>query len=75
MPESTIGRLRRWNHLSPDPAAGSDLSSGPFAMTISILLRTEKMADLRRVFKARRDLNQSELESHADTCVAGANTM
>jgi hypothetical protein len=32
------------------------------------------MADLRRIFKARRDLNQSELDSHADTCVAGANT-
>jgi hypothetical protein len=51
----------------PDP-------SGPFAMTISSLSRTERTADLRRIFKARRDLNQSELDSHADTCVAGANT-
>jgi hypothetical protein len=32
------------------------------------------MADLRRIFKAWRDLYQSELDSHADTCVAGANT-
>jgi hypothetical protein len=43
-------------------------------MTISSLSRTERTADLRRIFKARRDLNQSELDSHADTCVAGANT-
>jgi hypothetical protein len=43
-------------------------------MTISSLLRTERTADLRRIFKAQRDLNQSELDSHADTCVAGANT-
>jgi hypothetical protein len=40
-------------------------------MTISI---TERMADLRWIFKAWRDLNQSELDSHVDTCVAGANT-
>jgi transposase len=59
----------------PDPAAGSDPISEPFAMTISSLSRTERTADLRRIFKARRDLNQSELDSHADTCVAGANTM
>jgi hypothetical protein len=32
------------------------------------------MADLTWIFKAWRDLNQSELDSHADTCVAGANT-
>jgi hypothetical protein len=32
------------------------------------------MANLRRIFKARHDLNQLELDSHADTCVAGANT-
>jgi hypothetical protein len=43
-------------------------------MTISSLSRTERTADLRRIFKACRDLNQSELDSHADTCVAGANT-
>jgi hypothetical protein len=43
-------------------------------MTISSLSRTERTADLRRIFKVRRDLNQSELDSHADTCVAGANT-
>jgi hypothetical protein len=43
-------------------------------MTISSLSRTERTADLRRIFKAWRDLNQSELDSHADTCVAGANT-
>jgi hypothetical protein len=38
------------------------------------LLRTERTADLRWIFKVRRDLNQSELDSQADTCVAGANT-
>jgi hypothetical protein len=43
-------------------------------MTISSLSRTERMADLRWIFKARRDLNQSELDSHVDMCVAGANT-
>jgi hypothetical protein len=43
-------------------------------MTISSLLRTERTANLRRIFKAWRDLNQSELDSHADTCVAGTNT-
>jgi hypothetical protein len=58
----------------PDPAAGSDPTSGPFAMTISSLSRTERTADLRWIFKVRRDLNQSELDSHADTCVAGGNT-
>jgi hypothetical protein len=52
----------------PDPA------SGPFAMTISSLLRTERTADLRPIFMVRRDLNQLELDSHTDTCVAGANT-
>jgi hypothetical protein len=58
----------------PDPVEGSDLSSGTFAMTISSLSRTERTADLRRIFKARRDLNHSELDSHVDMCVAGANT-
>jgi hypothetical protein len=58
----------------PDPVAGSDLSTGPFAMTILSLSRTERMVDLRRIFKTRRDLNQLELDSHADMCVAGANT-
>jgi hypothetical protein len=43
-------------------------------MTISSLSRTERTANLRRIFKAWCDLNQSELDSHADTCVAGANT-
>jgi hypothetical protein len=43
-------------------------------MTISSLSRIERTANLRWIFKARRDLNQSELDSHADTCVAGANT-
>jgi hypothetical protein len=43
-------------------------------MTISSLSRTERTAVLRWIFKTRRDLNQSELDSHADTCVAGANT-
>jgi hypothetical protein len=58
----------------PDPATGSDPTSGLFAMTISSLSRTERTANLRRIFKVRRDLNQSELDSHADMCVAGANT-
>jgi hypothetical protein len=31
------------------------------------------MADLRWIFKAWCDLNQSELDSQADTCVASAN--
>jgi hypothetical protein len=43
-------------------------------MTILSLSRTERTADLRHIFKARHDLNQSELDSHADTCVASANT-
>jgi hypothetical protein len=43
-------------------------------MTISSLSRIERTADLRWIFKARRDLNQSELDSHTDMCVAGANT-
>jgi hypothetical protein len=43
-------------------------------MTISSISRTERTANLRRIFKAWCDLNQSELDSHADTCVAGANT-
>jgi hypothetical protein len=43
-------------------------------MTISSLLRTERTADPRWIFKVRRELNQSELDSHADMCVAGANT-
>jgi hypothetical protein len=43
-------------------------------MMISSLSRTERTADLSRIFKARRNLNRSELDSHADTCVAGANT-
>jgi hypothetical protein len=57
----------------PDPAAGSAPTSGPFAMAISSLSRTERTANPRRIFKAWRDLNQSELDSHADTCAAGAN--
>jgi hypothetical protein len=43
-------------------------------MTISSLSRTERTADLRQIFKVRRDLNQSELDSHTDMCVAGTNT-
>jgi hypothetical protein len=43
-------------------------------MTISSLSRTERTANLRQIFEARRNLNQSELDSHADTCVAGGNT-
>jgi hypothetical protein len=58
----------------PEPPAEPPDPSGLFAMTISSLSRTERTADLRRIFKARRDLNQSELDSHADMCVAGANT-
>jgi hypothetical protein len=30
---------------------------------------------MRKIFKAWHDLNQSELDSHTDTCVAGANTV
>jgi hypothetical protein len=58
----------------PELAKPPDPTSGPFAMTISSLSRTEGTADLRRICKAWRDLNQSELDSHADTCMAGANT-
>jgi hypothetical protein len=43
-------------------------------MTISSLSRTERTANLRQIFKAWRHLNQSELDLHVDTCVAGANT-
>jgi hypothetical protein len=43
-------------------------------MTISSLSRTERTADLRRIFKAWCNLNQLELDSHANTCVAGTNT-
>jgi hypothetical protein len=43
-------------------------------MMISSLSRTERTADLRRIFKVRRDLNQLEPDSHADMCVAGVNT-
>jgi hypothetical protein len=43
-------------------------------MMISSLSRTERTADLRQIFKVRRDLKQLEMDSHADTCVAGANT-
>jgi hypothetical protein len=58
----------------PEPAEPPDPATGPFAMMISSLSRTERMANLRRIFKRRRDRNQSELDSHVDMCVAGANT-
>jgi hypothetical protein len=58
----------------PDPRGGSNPESGVFAMTLSSYSRTERTANLRRIFEARRTLNQSELDSHADTCVAGGNT-
>jgi hypothetical protein len=51
----------------PDPVSGCS------KITISSLSRTEREADFRRIFKIKRDLNQSELDSHADMYVAGAN--
>jgi hypothetical protein len=57
----------------PEPAKPPDPVSGSSKMTISSLSRTERAADFQRIFKINRDLNQSELDSHADMCVAGAN--
>jgi hypothetical protein len=37
-------------------------------------LENKEMADIRWIFKVWCDLNQSELDSHTDTCLAGTNT-
>jgi hypothetical protein len=58
----------------PQLSKPSDPTSGPFGMMILSLTRTERMADLRWIFKVRRNFDQSELDSHVETCVAGANT-
>jgi hypothetical protein len=60
--------------MLPDPGGGSKPESGAFAMAILSLSRTERTANLRQIFEVRRNLNQSELDLHMDTCVAGGNT-
>jgi hypothetical protein len=57
----------------PEPAEPPDPVGGSSKMTISSLSRTERAADFQGIFKINWDLNQPELDSHADMCVAGAN--
>jgi hypothetical protein len=56
--------------LAKPPASAGGCSK----MMISSLSRTERAANFRRIFKLKQDLNQSELDLHADMCMAGANT-